>query len=97
MPTSAYPLAVVSGLQTAFIPCRFSAGPSSSTRRTFGCTQGGEIGPGHEHQQTVPIADLIADGESEHLEFKSALRMNLNTQTTDRRVELGALKTLAAF
>ena len=45
----------------------------------------------------VPIADLIADGESERLEFKSALRMNLNTQTTDRRVELGALKTLAAF
>ena len=45
----------------------------------------------------MPIADLIAGGESEHLEFKSALRMNLNTQTTDRRVELGALKTLAAF
>ena len=45
----------------------------------------------------VPIADLIADGESEHLEFKSSLRMNLNTRTTDRRVELGALKTLAAF
>ena len=43
------------------------------------------------------IKDLIADGESEHLEFKSSLRMNLNTQTTDRRVELGALKTLAAF
>ena len=43
------------------------------------------------------IKDLIAGGESEHLEFKSALRMNLNTQTTDRRVELGALKTLAAF
>ena len=45
----------------------------------------------------MSIGDLIADGESEHLEFKSALRMNLNTQTTDRRVELGALKTLAAF
>ena len=54
-------------------------------------------GPGHEHPQNVPIADLIADGESEHLEFKSSLRMNLNTRTTDRRVELGALKTLAAF
>ena len=54
-------------------------------------------GPGHEHPQNVPIADLIADGESERLEFKSSLRMNLNTRTTDRRVELGALKTLAAF
>ena len=31
----------------------------------------------------------IAVGESEHLEYKSSLRMNLTTQTTDRRVELG--------
>ena len=56
-----------------------------------------DSGAPHRPSRAVPIADLIADGESEHLEFKSSLRMNLNTRTTDRRVELGALKTLAAF
>ena len=41
--------------------------------------------------------DLIAAGESHKVEFKSTLRMNINTQRRDRNIELAATKTLAAF
>ena len=40
---------------------------------------------------------LIGLGESDGVEFKSALRTNLHTGKRDRRIELSILKTLAAF
>lgn len=40
---------------------------------------------------------VIGVGESEGVEFKSTLRVNLHTGETDKRMELSVLKTLAAF
>ena len=40
---------------------------------------------------------LINDGESEHLEFKSTLRMNLRTGKAGKEIELAWLKGVAAF
>ncbi len=40
---------------------------------------------------------VIGLGESDGVEFKSALRTNLHTGKKDRRIELSILKTLAAF
>ena len=44
-----------------------------------------------------PVEALIAQGESEAVEFKSTLRINLHTGNTDRQIEDTALKTLAGF
>lgn len=43
------------------------------------------------------VLDLIKTGESEHLEFKSTLRTNLETGDTDKRMEKAVLKTIVAF
>jgi len=43
------------------------------------------------------VAELVAQGENEKLEFKSTLRMNLHTGSNDKRIEHACLKTLAAF
>lgn len=43
------------------------------------------------------IKDLIKQGESETLEFKSTIRTNLHTKEVDRNIEFAALKTIAAF
>jgi hypothetical protein len=43
------------------------------------------------------IKDLIKQGESETLEFKSTIRTNLHTKEIDRNVEFAAIKTIAAF
>ena len=48
-------------------------------------------------QEIADVDDLVAAGESDTLEFKSSLRTNLHTQKSDQRMELAALKTLAAF
>ncbi len=40
---------------------------------------------------------MISVGESDGVEFKSTLRINLHTRKRDARIELGVLKTLAAF
>ncbi len=42
-------------------------------------------------------AGLIDDGESDSVEFKSTLRVNLHTDQTDKKIEHAVLKTLAAF
>ncbi len=42
-------------------------------------------------------AELIADGESERLEFKSSARHNLHTGSRDDRIELVVAKTVAGF
>ena len=43
------------------------------------------------------ILDLIKKGESEKLEFKSTLRVNLHTTEVDKKIENNVLKTLAGF
>ncbi|MBR1125637.1 DUF262 domain-containing protein [Bradyrhizobium lablabi] len=45
----------------------------------------------------ISIANLIAAGEGEAVEFKSTLRMNLHTGKADDKIELSALKTIAGF
>ena len=42
-------------------------------------------------------AELIANGETEGVEFKSTLRTNLHTGQVDDKMQLAVLKTLAAF
>ncbi len=43
------------------------------------------------------LAETVMSGESEHVEFKSTLRMNLHTGNKDPKMELAVLKTLAGF
>jgi len=43
------------------------------------------------------VLNLIKKGESEKIEFKSTLRVNLYTQEFDKKIELGVLKTINAF
>lgn len=40
---------------------------------------------------------MIANGESERVEFKSTLRWNLHTNKQDKKIENACLKTVAAF
>jgi hypothetical protein len=42
-------------------------------------------------------AELIAGGETEGVEFKSTLRTNLHTGQPDDKMQMAALKTIAAF
>jgi hypothetical protein len=46
---------------------------------------------------SLTMAELIAGGETDGLEFKSTLRTNLHTGQADDRMQLGVLKTIAAF
>ena len=48
-------------------------------------------------QEAPPIAELIAGGESEGVEFKSTLRTNLHTGQPDDKIQMAVLKTAAAF
>ena len=50
-----------------------------------------------ERSETVDVAELIAAGESERVEFKSTLRTNTYTGEVDRRITDAALKSIAAF
>ena len=43
------------------------------------------------------VLKKINQGESEQLEFKSSLRMNLHTKKTDKKIEIAVLKTITAF
>ena len=43
------------------------------------------------------LTAVIGNGESEAVEFKSTLRINLHTDEPDKRIELSVLKTLAGF
>ncbi len=45
----------------------------------------------------MPVADLVDQGETTTVEFKSTLRINLHTGEKDPRMELSVLKTLAAL
>lgn len=45
----------------------------------------------------LPVADVVEQGETTTVEFKSTLRINLHTGEKDPRMELAVLKTLAGF
>ena len=46
---------------------------------------------------SISVSDLIAAGESDAVEFKSTLRMNLHTHQIDDKIQMSALKTIAGF
>jgi hypothetical protein len=50
-----------------------------------------------EELPEIDLSKMVVNGESEEVEFKSTLRINLHTRTKDPRIELSALKTLAGF
>lgn len=57
-------------------------------------------GDGDVMDQRIPVIaiDVVAQsGEGKTREFKSTLRMNMHTKQPDPRMELGCLKTIAAF
>jgi hypothetical protein len=43
------------------------------------------------------IAEIFADGESDAVEFKSTLRINLHTKQPDDKMQMSVLKTIAGF
>lgn len=45
----------------------------------------------------VDLRQLISIGESDTLEFKSTLRLNLHTEKSDSAMELAVIKSIAAF
>ncbi len=45
----------------------------------------------------VSVEDLIAEGESDELEFKSSLRWDMNLNTVNKKLEEVVMKTVAAF
>ena len=45
----------------------------------------------------VSVADLIASGETDAIEYKSTLRTNLHTGEKDPRMEMAVLKSVAGF
>ena len=53
--------------------------------------------PSEGQSEAVRVADLVDQGETTTVEFKSTLRINLHTGEKDPRMELAVLKTLAAF
>jgi len=50
-----------------------------------------------EKVENMPIADIISQGETGTVEFKSSLRTNLHTGQPDPRIELSVLKNIAGF
>ncbi len=50
-----------------------------------------------ENKNLPSTTDLIAGGETEGVEFKSTLRVNLHTGQQDDKMQIAALKTIAAF
>ena len=58
---------------------------------------GDSQGQSSERSAHLNVNSLIASGESDALEFKSTLRLDLRTKKPERRIEQAALKSLAAF
>ncbi len=50
-----------------------------------------------EEAEVVDLIDIIRDGESDVVEFKSTLRTNIHTNRPDKKIEYTVLKTLAGF
>ncbi len=53
--------------------------------------------PTRAESERLDIQDLIANGESETVEFKSTLCKNLKTKQQDKEIEKSCLKTIVAF
>jgi len=47
--------------------------------------------------EPATIEELVVDGETTEVEFKSTLRVNLHTDEKDHRMELAVLRTIAGF
>jgi hypothetical protein len=47
--------------------------------------------------EITSVKQLIQGGESENIEFKSTMRVNLFTNNKDQKIEMAFLKTIAAF
>nr|WP_247712812.1 DUF262 domain-containing protein [Qipengyuania intermedia] len=47
--------------------------------------------------RTPSVGELVAEGESDEIEFKSTLRTNLHTGQKDSKMEMAVLKTIAGF
>jgi len=45
----------------------------------------------------ISVAELIENGETDAVEFKSTLRVNLHTGQQDDKIQVSALKTIAGF
>ena len=58
--------------------------------------KGATVGKGSE-EKIVAIEGIIDAGESDTVEFKSTLRVNLHTRENDPKIELSALKSIAGF
>lgn len=58
------------------------------------CEDGVEEG---ETRSSWTVKELISDGETTEVEFKSTLRVNLHTGQNDPRMEHSCLKTIAGF
>ena len=52
---------------------------------------------GEEESDAITLEELISGGESDLVELKSTLRVNLHTGERDSRMELAVLRTLAGF
>lgn len=54
---------------------------------------------GIAHAPAAPpsVAELLASGETDAVEYKSTLRVNLHTKSVDDKMQLAALKTVAGF
>jgi len=52
---------------------------------------------GEAYAEEFDLAQIVVNGESEAVEFKSTLRTNLHTGSKDPRMEHAILKTLAGF
>lgn len=50
-----------------------------------------------EVETQIPLDELIAEGESDELEFKSSLRWNYQTENVDKKLEAVVLKSISAF
>ena len=56
-----------------------------------------QVEDGFREYQEADVKRLAAGGESERVEFKSTLRLNLHTEKFDKRIENACLKTIAAY
>lgn len=54
-------------------------------------------GPEFRDFSREELLDVLTEGESDRVEFKSTLRCNLHTGKADKRMENACLKTLAAY
>ncbi|MEE4024140.1 ATP-binding protein [Gordonia sp. PKS22-38] len=57
----------------------------------------GAIATHFQRQHHVPIAELLAAGESDRVEFKSTARINMRTGDKDARMEHVIVKTVSGF